>query len=102
MAKRVLIDVKAWPEIKFMADRLALARQEAKLTQEQAAIILGTSQSYIAAVEKYYANPTVQLLAQMARAYKIPMSELVPDKAVRRRPDAPRVSQKDTSPAGKD
>lgn len=90
VSRRIKIDFKAWPEVKYMAARLKEARENAKLTQLQASMILGTGQTYVASLENGYTNPTFQLLAQCARAYKVPMSFFVPDKTVRRRPDAPR------------
>lgn len=90
MTKRVKIDLKAWPEVKFMIAELIKAREAAGLTQSQAAKILGTGQSYVAALEGGFTNPSFQLLAQMARAYQVPVSAFSPDKVYKLRPDAPR------------
>lgn len=90
MTKRVAIDLSAWPEVRVMLAELIKAREEAGLTQTQAAKLIGTGQSYVAALEGGFTNPSFQLLAQMARAYKVPMTRFVPDKVYNRRPNAPR------------
>ncbi len=90
MTKRVKIDLAAWPEVRVMLAEVVKAREEAKLTQTQAAKILGTGQSYIAALEGGFTNPSFQLLAQLARAYKVPMTRFVPDKVYNKSPSAPR------------
>ncbi|NSX34475.1 helix-turn-helix transcriptional regulator [Brevundimonas vesicularis] len=90
MTKRVKIDLVAWPEVRVMLAEVIKAREAAGLTQTQAAKILGTGQSYVAALEGGFTNPSFQLLAQMARAYKVPMTAFVPDKVYNKRPNAPR------------
>lgn len=97
---RVQIDFKAWPEIKHLTEQMVTARKAAGYTQLQAAKIMGTGQSYLADLENGYVNPSFQLLAQMARAYKVPMTTFCLQKAVNRRPDAPRSarSQKPSGP----
>lgn len=88
--KRGQVDLAAWPEVKHMTGQLVKAREEAKLSQAQAAKILGTAQSYLAELEKGRVNPTFQLLAALARAYKVPMARFSPDKVVRRPADTQR------------
>ena len=90
MTKRVKIDFKAWPEIKYLTEQLKAAREKQGFTQLQVAKILGTAQSYVASLENGYSNPTAQLLAQLARLYKVEPSSFWLDKPVKRRSDLPK------------
>lgn len=90
MTKRLKIDFKAWPEVKHLTQQLKAARENAGLTQLQVAKILGTAQPYIASLENGYSNPTFQLLAQLTRLYKIPLTDLMTDKVINRRVDHPK------------
>ena len=69
-----------------MTEQLKAAREEAGLSQLQVAKKLDTAQTYIGSIENGYGNPSAQLLAQLARLYKVPASTFLPDKVVRKSP----------------
>jgi len=77
MAKRELIEESVWPEITYIADRVAELRKEKGMSQQDLMNVTGLTQAYISTVEKRMANPSAMVLAQLARGLGVPMAELV-------------------------
>jgi len=57
-------------EHKYLVSRLKKARKEAKLNQNKAANLLGTTQSYISKIESGQRRVDIIQLKELARAYK--------------------------------
>lgn len=96
-SNRIKIDFEAWPEIKHMAEQLKRGREKVGMTQGQVAEEIGTAQTYIAAVENGFGNPSAQLLAQLARLYKIAPGSLFPKTIVKMSPHIVKRNIKEVS-----
>lgn len=53
------------------------ARQKQGLTQEQVAKVSGIGPTYISDIERGVRNPSYELLIELAKALKTPLSEIV-------------------------
>lgn len=62
--------------MKRLAKRCRALREERGLTQQRAAEMAGTSITYLQVVESGRGNPSLAILAALARAYGITLAEL--------------------------
>ena len=58
--------------------KLQKVRQEKKITQEELASMVAMHRTYIGLVERGERNPTIRTLYKLAKALKIPASDLLP------------------------
>lgn len=71
-----LTDKDINPELHVLAKRIAEVRGEKDWTQREFASRLGTSQSYVAALEACRKNITYTVLAHIARTLDVPIASL--------------------------
>ncbi|MGH7019115.1 MAG: helix-turn-helix domain-containing protein [Brevundimonas sp.] len=88
--RREKIDTEAWPEVLYVATQIRAARENAGLSQLEAAALTGVGQSYLSSVESCYNNPSIQFLAQLSRTYKVPLITFMPEITFDKQPNAPR------------
>lgn len=63
--------------IKF-GQKMQKARKEAGVSQEELAAKLAMHRTYIGMIERGERNPTIRTLYKIAKALKVPSSELLP------------------------
>ncbi|WP_338578713.1 helix-turn-helix transcriptional regulator (plasmid) [Brevundimonas olei] len=73
-------DPKAWPEMETFRLNLIKARTAKDLSQRELCTLTGLSQSFYSGLETGRRNPTIQLVAELARHLGIPMTQLLHDK----------------------
>ncbi len=65
------------PTHKRFGDRLKELRDKNKLTQEKLADKIGVDRSYMGFLERGEKNPTLRMLALLAKAFDITLSDLL-------------------------
>jgi transcriptional regulator with XRE-family HTH domain len=61
----------------ILARNLRLARAEAKISQEDLADRSGIDRTYVSGIERAVRNPTIEILARLAKALRTTASELL-------------------------
>lgn len=80
MARSEQIDEKAWPEIAHFADTVKAIRVERGMTGKELAALIGVGAPYITHLENRRVNPTLQQMAWLAGALKVPLSLFILDR----------------------
>ncbi|MGH7019116.1 MAG: helix-turn-helix domain-containing protein [Brevundimonas sp.] len=78
LGPRKKIDPDKWPEVYFFVQAFKAARKRAKITQRTISDMTGVNQSYISGLEKHFANPSLEVMAVLARAVGKSLGELLP------------------------
>lgn len=73
-------DTDAWPEMETFRTRLVGIREARGLTQRELCAVAGLSQSFYSGLELGRRNPTIQLVAVLARHLGVPMTLLLHNK----------------------
>lgn len=62
---------------KILAENVKAARKELDLSQEALALEVGIDRTYISGIERAVRNPTVKLIAKLAKCLKTTPGELL-------------------------
>ncbi len=63
--------------LKALGERVKQHRRKRGLTQVELAVIVDVSTGYIGSIEQGLRYPSLRLLEKLARAFKIPLKELL-------------------------
>ncbi len=60
-----------------LGERIIIARNKKKLSQEQVALLSDIDRTYLARIEEGKANPSVKILSKIARILRVRLNKLL-------------------------
>ncbi|MBI3366362.1 helix-turn-helix transcriptional regulator [Candidatus Roizmanbacteria bacterium] len=60
-----------------LGERIIIARNKKKLSQEQVALLSDVDRTYLARIEEGKANPSIKILSKIARILRIRLNQLL-------------------------